>query len=671
MNEFLTYTIVGLVTAAIYAIAASGLVVTYTTSGVFNIAHGAIGMFSAFVYWQLRFAWNWPTPVALILVVGVLAPAFGMLVEKVLMRNLADATEATKLAVTIGLLIALEAAALWIWSPNVGRPFPPFFPGNKVSILGVYVTWAQLITIGTFVACAAALWYLLHHTRIGIDMRAVVDDRNLLLLNGGNPARASRLSWAIGSGMAAIAGILIAPTLQLQVAPLTLLVINAYAAAVIGRLRSLPMTFLGAAIIGLAGSYVVGYLPVSTVGWLQNLPNAVPIIVLFIALLVLPHERLRGYTIRRSREAFPVPKYSFALAGAAFLIGLTLVLAPILGPQPLYFASVGLALGVVGLSLVPLLGFAGQISLCQMTFAGVGALAFAHATGGGSLLGLFGAFAIAGVIGALVALPALRLRGLYLALATAAVAEMFDNWIFGLPSVTAFGHTLPLFESGAIPIARLSIPGINLNDNRTYLVALAVCFGIIGLFVVFVRRSWFGRALLAMRESPVASETLGMRTSLLKLAVFTLSAGIAGVGGVLLAGVYTQVTPTQYSFLTSLPLLLLVMAGGVQTVGGAAFGASALGAFGYIGTLSPTISQISQLLPGLVGVGLGKQPNGVSADIAAGLKKLTAKVVRSPAGADIGSRLGPPPGGKGQGVLSADGKAPVSAGSDAVLEVGR
>jgi branched-chain amino acid transport system permease protein len=631
MSEFLTYTIAGLVTAAIYAIAASGLVVTYTTSGVFNIAHGAVGMFGAFVFWQLRWGWNWPAPVALVVVIGVLAPLFGCAVEKLLMRNLADASEATKLAVTIGLLIAMEGAALWIWNPQTARPFPPFYVNNKVSVFGIYVTWTQLITLGAFLVCVLLLWVVLYRTRIGIDMRAVVDNRPLLMLFGGNPNRASRLSWILGSSLAAVAGILIAPTLQLSVVPLTLLVINAYAAAIIGRLRSLPYTFLGAAIIGLAGSYVVGYLPVSNVGWLQNLPLAVPIIILIVALLLQPHERLRGYTVRRSRESFPVPSYRLAITGGVVLIAIAAVLSPLLGTQPLYFASIGLALGVVGLSLVPLLGWAGQISLCQMTFAGVGALAFAHAAGGGSVLGLLAAFAVAAVIGLLTALPAIRLRGLYLALATAAIAELFDSWIFGLPSVTFFHHTLPLFETGAVPIARLSIADLKLTNDHVYLVALAVIFSLFGLLVVALRRSRFGRALIAMRESQAGCETLGMRTTALKLGVFTLSAGIAGVGGVLLAGVYTQVTPTQFSFLQSLPLLLLIMAGGASTVGGATFGALALGVFGYLGTISGAVYQIAQLLPGLVGVGLGKQPNGVAADISAALVRLAGRLPGHPA----------------------------------------
>jgi branched-chain amino acid transport system permease protein len=144
--------------------------------------------------------------------------------------------------------------------------------------------------------------------------------------------------------------------------------------------------------------------------------------------------------------------------------------------------------------------------------------------------------------------------------------------------------------------------------------------------VVALRRSRFGRALIAMRESQAGSETLGMPTTALKLGVFTLSAGIAGVGGVLLAGVYTQVAPTEFSFLTSLPLLLLIMAGGASTVGGATFGALALGLFGYVGTLSQLVYQIAQLLPGLVGVGLGNQPNGVAADMSASLGRLAGRL---------------------------------------------
>lgn len=630
MTEIIAYTIFGIVTASIYAIAASGLVVTYTTSGVFNLAHGATGMFGAFVYWQLRFAWNWPAWFSLIVVVGVLAPLFGCVLEKVLMRGLSDATEATKLAVTIGVLVALVGAAIWIWDPNTSRRFPAFYTGNKVKILGTYVTADQLITIGIGVVVAIALRLLLYRTRIGLDMRAVVDDRALVLLNGGRPDRASMTAWAVGSSLAALAGILIAPYLQLSVVPLTLLVVNAYAAAVIGRLRSLPMTIVGALIIGLLQSYAVGYLPTSTVIWLQHVPDTIPIIVLFVALLVLPHQRLRGAVARRGRESFPVPTYKMALTGAGVVIGLALLVGPLLGTQPLFSMSSGFGLGIVGLSLVPLLGYGGQISLCQMTYAGVGALVYAHATKGGSAVGLVLAFVATAVVGALTALPAIRLRGLYLALATAAVAEFFDNFVFGLPKLTIFGHRIPIFLNGTLPAARVKIPFVNVQSDHVYFVFLAVAFTVVGIFIVALRRSRYGRMLIAMRESPAACAMLGLRLTTVKLAVFALSAGIAGVGGVLLAGLSTQVAPDTYSFFQSLPLLLLIMAGGVAMVSGAFFGAIALGLFSAIGAASTLFNRVSTVLPGLVGIGLGQQPNGVAADIGAGLAGLVTRRGRTP-----------------------------------------
>ncbi len=626
MQEFISYTIFGLVTASIYAIAASGLVVTYTTSGVFNLAHGAVGMFGAFVYWEMRFGWGWPTWLSLVVVVGLLAPLFGCVLERVLMRNLADATEAIKLAVTIGVLVALVGAALWIWNPQISRPFPVFYPNDKVKLLGTFVTWDQLITLGLGLLCAIGFRVLLYRTRIGLDMRAVVDDRSLVLLNGGRPDRASAFSWAVGSSLAALAGILIAPYLQLSVLTLTLLVVNAYAAAVIGRLRSLPLTFLGAAIIGLLQSYAVGYLPTSRVIWLQNIPETVPIIVLFVALIALPHQRLRGRAARRTRESFPVPSFRTTLVGAAIVILGTWALSPLLSVQSLFSMSTGFGLGIVGLSLVPLLGYGGQISLCQMTYAGIGAMVFAHVTGGGSPFGLLVVFLITAVVGGLTALPAIRLRGLYLALATAAVAEFCDDFVFGLPSITVFGHTLQLFGSGTLAIARVHVPFVNVNSDRGYLVVLSGVFAILAICVVALRRSRWGRYLLAMRESPAACAMLGLRLTTVKLAVFALSAGMAGIGGALLAGLSTQVAPDSFDFFASLPVLLLMMAGGIGMVSGAFFGAVALGLFSALGAVSSVFNSISQLLPGMVGIGLGQQPNGVAADIGAGLGGLAQRI---------------------------------------------
>ncbi len=210
MDQFLTFTIIGLVTGALYVVAASGLVVTYTTSGIFNFAHGAFGMLAAFVYWQLRVQWHWPAPVALVAVLLVIAPAFGAAVERVIIRGLQNVSEVTKLIVSISLLFGVYQAANILFPPDVGRRQPGFFDGNSID-LGVYdLSWHEAITIAAAIATAAGLRFLLFGTRSGIAMRAVVDDRDLAELNGGRPGRSSMQSWALGTALAALAGILLA-----------------------------------------------------------------------------------------------------------------------------------------------------------------------------------------------------------------------------------------------------------------------------------------------------------------------------------------------------------------------------------------------------------------------------------------------------------------------------
>ena len=147
MNELLSFTILGIVAAAIYAVAASGLVVTYTTSGIFNFAHGAIGMLGAFTYWQLAVKWGWPTPIAIAFVLLVLAPAFGWFIDRVIMRGLEGTSEVTKIVVSVGLMFGLIALAPIIWSPKENRKVQPFFAGRKFPIGEVNVTYHQVVII--------------------------------------------------------------------------------------------------------------------------------------------------------------------------------------------------------------------------------------------------------------------------------------------------------------------------------------------------------------------------------------------------------------------------------------------------------------------------------------------------------------------------------------------
>ncbi len=188
MDKFLTFTVVGLSTAAIYAVIASGLVLTYTTTGVFNFAHGAIGMLAAFTYWQLHVSWHWSTPAALFVVLFVLAPLFGVFLEAVVMRGLQGTGEVTKIVVSIGLLAAMIGLANWIWSPAENHTLSPFYAGkDPINVFSTTVTYHQAITMVVAILVAIALRFMLYRTRIGIAMRASVDDHSLARLNGARP----------------------------------------------------------------------------------------------------------------------------------------------------------------------------------------------------------------------------------------------------------------------------------------------------------------------------------------------------------------------------------------------------------------------------------------------------------------------------------------------------
>ena len=616
MDKFLTLSITGICAAGIFAIGASGLVLTYTTTGIFNFAHGAIGMLGAFLYWQMRspLAWGLPAPLALVIVLGIAAPLLGLFIEVVIMRGLQQTSEVTKLVVSISLLVALLELGRWIWPEDESHPVDRFFEGKTITVFGANVTWHEGIGLLLAVAVAIGLRLLLYRTRAGIAMRASVDDRPLAALHGARPDRSAMLAWAIGCSLAALAGILTAPLLTLSHSTLTLLIVNAYAAAMIGRLRSIPLTFVGAVIIGLADAYATGYIPSSN-EYFTEFRAAVPILILFIVLLVLKPSTLAGHTSLRTREVIPRPTYRGSLIAVALVIAVTGMVAIAVSDADAQTLGKLFGVALVAASLVPLIGFAGQISLCPLTFAAIGALAMAYHGGGGNPIGLLYAAVFAGALGAVVALPALRLRGIYLALATAAFAVVMDRWLFLIPDFDFGPWKVRLFGSSNLAVSNVDIPGLDTNQPKTLLMVLSVVFGVFWLAVVAIRRSRFGERLLAMKDSPAACATLGMNTTFTKLAVFSLSAAMAGVGGAFYAAAQGGVAATNFDFFAGLPIVLLVVVGGIGTAAGALF-AGVISVGVPLATAPLTAIQGPlKLLPGLMGIGLGRNPNGVSSDI--------------------------------------------------------
>ena len=390
MNEFVSFLVVGIVTGSIYAVTASGLVVTYNATGVFNFAHGSVGMFLAYIYWQFWQGWGWNPVLSLALVLLVVAPVFAVVVERVLMRPLYGSSLNTMIVVTLGLFLVLYGATSTIWDQTTSRNLPNWFASDQVDVLGVNLTYEELITAGCAAAVAVALWLLFKRTRMGVAMRAVVDDPSLASLTGARTNRISGFAWMIGFLLAGLAGILLAPGTGMSIQILSELVIFGYAAAIVGRLRSLPLTFLGAMILGVSESVAVGYVPAS---YLNDVTAILPMGLLIVALLLLPQGKLAAGRIVRLRPP-RVASFKMTLVGGAVLVGGTVLLAALITGINLYSLGLALSIGLAALSLVLLSGYGGQVWLCQFTFLGLGSWAMTKLAVfvlGGGLAGLAGA----------------------------------------------------------------------------------------------------------------------------------------------------------------------------------------------------------------------------------------------------------------------------------------
>jgi branched-chain amino acid transport system permease protein len=626
-NKIILFVVVGVTLGSIYAVAAAGLVVTYTTSGIFNFAQGAIGMILTYVYWQLKVGWGLQTMLALGLTVLIAAPLLGALIERLFMRQLTRAPLVAQLVATVGLLAFFVGLADTVWPSDTYRTIGTFFGPDKVQLGETFIPWFRIITIVVGIFIALVLWVLLRRTRIGIAMRAVVDNRELAALNGAHPGRISMFSWALGSSMAAMAGIFLAEELgALSAQGLTFFIVDAFGAAIIGRLRSLPLTVVGGAVIGFSLSFQRNFLDLGQ-RW-SAAGTAIPSIILFLALLFVPQTRIEGRRLVRA-IAVRVPTIKRALTGFVALFLVVVLLAALLGRVDVRRVEFAMILAFAMLSLIPLTGWAGQISFAQITFLGVGAWVateFSNSGGAvfglhlypsGSPLGLLMGAAVAVPIGLLMALPALRLRGLYLALASMAFALMAVPLFFDQPEVFASSarYGAPIGMFGYHFNEPFTVLGIHFGTDAGFLLLTTALFGAVGLGVVALRRGAFGRRLIAMRESPAACVTLGVNLRATKFAVFGISAAIAGFAGALLAVAQGSAQTTDFTAFQGLPYLLLLVVGGVGVVSGAVLGGFLLQGFTvWLTAWFPGVTVLEwwqRMGPGLAGVGIARQPDGI------------------------------------------------------------
>jgi branched-chain amino acid transport system permease protein len=600
LSSFLEFTMIGISGGCVFAIAASGLVLTYTTTGVFNFAHGAVGMVAAFLFYQLRTEIGLPAPVALVLVLGIMAPLSGLVLERI-MRSFRGAPPGTTLTVTIALTILLIGVVQYTLQSEGEAQTPTYlFGDNKVSILGANVRWDDVLFFVVAVGVALGLRYLLKATRLGVAMRAVVDNPDLAALTGAPPVTIARASWILGSMLAAGAGVLYSPTAgKLDAVNLTFFVLAAYGAAVFGKLRSLVLTFVGAIILGLIQGYAPIAFPTTEI-W-NHLQVGVPGVFLFLVLLALPEAKLSvGRVVGRDTPS--VPGLPATLVRAAIFVPAVALLASVAGDNLLDLTR-ALVYSTLLLSLVLLTGYSGQISLAQYVFFGLGAFAMGKVAGGDSLLGMGAAAAIAVPLGVVIALPALRLQGLYLALVTFALAQVSRDLIF---------QDTRIYGLGGVTVGRLQVFGIDFSGDRAFAALCAIVFALVAIGVLALRRGPFGRRLAAMRDSQAACATLGMDVRRTKLAVFALSSAIAGLAGALHGGLGFTAGQLDFEPLFNVLLFLFAFVGGITTITGALLGGILFAALPLVQSEAPEFAGLVFAVIAVVALALGKQPNGLA-----------------------------------------------------------
>ncbi|WP_261575370.1 branched-chain amino acid ABC transporter permease/ATP-binding protein [Frankia gtarii] len=554
----LPFLIAGLTTGSVYGLAGVGLVLTYKTSGIFNFAHGAVATVSAYLFYSLHVQAGLPwVPAAAICILGA-GPVLGLAFEQGARRMAATALS-TRVAGTVGVLLVVQAGAVLIYGDTRPRKVPVFLPDAGFHLGSTTVTADRIIVFAVGIVATAALYAYFSLARTGVAMRAVVDDPALLDTTGTNPVAVRRWAWMIGIGFAATSGVLVAQYVNLDATALTFLVVAAFGAAALGWFTSLPATYVGGLVIGIIASLATKYFDS---GLLAGLSNALPFLVLFAVLLTAPRRRLteRLRAVPRSGVAWTTP-WRLQSAGGVAVVALLCFVPSFAGIHLVAFSEF-LAYAILFLSLGLLVRTSGQVSLCHVTFMAIGVCAFSqlHVEKGWPwAAALVVAGLVAVPIGALLAIPAIRLSGLYLALSTFGfgilVQYMFysQGYMFGSLGIGV-----------SVPTPRWAAVGLDGSDRGYYYLVLILAAAA-ALAMVALNRSRLGRLLRALADSPIGLATSGTAVNTTRVLVFCLSAFLAAVAGVLDAAAVGQVNGDSYLPITSLVYFVLV----VISVGGA------------------------------------------------------------------------------------------------------
>lgn len=683
MNGYLAFMLLGLGAGALYGAMAQGLVLAYRGAGVVNFSHGAVTMFVAYTYSELRRTgripllplpnplaliegaanrWfgghldlpGWPTflglggkksflPALLIaLLVGVI---IGLLVHMLVFRPMRNAPPLAKVVAAVGIMIVLQSTATLRFGSD-SRNIASILPSSGFTFAGVVIPWDRLILAGLTVVMAVALTLLYRLTKFGLATMASAENEKGAALLGYSPDVLAALNWVLAMILAGMVGVLVSPITTLSPVNFTLFIIPALAAALVGRFSSFLVAGLAGLGIGMLDQLVqyLGTRPATD--WLpRGSRDLVPFLAIAITMMVRGDSLPTRGAIRAGKlpraPSMRRPGVGVGILFAVSFLCLSFVKFDI--RQAITTSLIGVMLA---LSLVILTGFVGQISLAQMAIAGFAAFGLTLVSGRLGLpfpLSILVAALGATALGVLVGIPALRVRGVNLAVITLSLALVLDRMVFNNPSWTQHdGRPLQaappkLFGIGLGPFDPFFY-GDSKIPSPTFGVFVLVITALVCLAVANLRRSTTGRRMLAVRSNEAAAAAAGVDVARVKLTAFALSSFVAGLGGALLAyQAGGRLSPQGFAALQSLNILAVAYLGGIASVGGAVVaGVTILGGVATVMFQKLVHIQAWQELAGGLGLILVAvlNPTGAAGALSEQVATIRKRLRRSGAGPD-------------------------------------
>ncbi len=585
MSEAIGFILLGIGSGGVISGVGLGVVLSYRGAGVINLAVGAIAMLSGFFFWSIRlgeFA-SIPTVPAVLLTL-LFAAILGVLFEVLVVRPQRTATPLAKLIAAIGVLIALQATVVLAFG-QAARPQPSILPSANVVIGGVPVALYNFVIGGILLVITVGLSVAYRRTRFGIATRAAAENEAHAMFYGLSPDWLSMANTVLMAVLMGVVGLLAASVFEVDSSTLPLLIVPGLAAAIFGRFTSFTTTFIAGILIGMGESLLLYF---QTMSWFPNgggpgiaLPGVQELLV-FLILVVAMFFRAgripgRGDVLERRLPPAPTPRHPLRttlICGAVAAVALPLLPGGFRGALIVSMIS-----AIMLLSLVIITGYLGQVSVVQLALGGAGGFAVSHfATNFGigfpwaPIMGVLGA----ALLGFLCGIPALRVRGVGLAVVTLAAAVAIEDFWF---ANTTWGGGV----TGS-PVPAPSLFGFNFGPNASlhglfgaepsplfgWFALIVLC--VVALGVCNLRRSALGQDMLAVRANERAAAAAGINIRSTKLIGFTLSAAVAGVGGVMLAYQYGSITSDSYDTITALALIAFAYIAGITTVAGAVWG---------------------------------------------------------------------------------------------------